>query len=260
MSTRPRRRFGQHFLHDPAIIERIVDWIGPQPGQSLLEIGPGPGALTGRVLARTGRLAVIEIDRDLAAALRERWPAQSGLSVHEGDALRFRLETLDVPPPLRIFGNLPYNISTPLLFHLLAQRQLIADLHFMLQDEVVRRLAAAPGGKDYGRLSVMAQYACHVEAGFSVAPGAFMPPPKVLSRMVRLAPYETPPVAARDPAQFERVVRLLFSQRRKQIGRTLRGLLDAAQISQAGLDPQTRPERLAVADFVALSDAAGPVR
>ena len=260
MNTRPRRRFGQHFLHDPAIIERIVDWIGPRPGQHLVEIGPGPGALTSRVLARTGRLAVIEIDRDLAAALRERWPPDSGLSVHEGDAMRVDLETLNTAPPLRVFGNLPYNISTPLLFHLLAQRHLIADLHFMLQDEVVRRLAATPGGKDYGRLSVMTQYACQVEAGFSVAPGAFVPPPKVLSRMVRLAPYETPPVAARDPAQFERVVRLLFSQRRKQIASTLRGTLDAAQIRHAGLDPHIRPERLAVTDFVALSDAAGPVR
>lgn len=260
MSTRPRRRFGQHFLHDPAIIERIVDWIAPRPGQSLLEIGPGPGALTGRVLARAGRLAVIEIDRDLAAALRERWPGPSGLSVHEGDALRFRLEALGAPLPLRVFGNLPYNVSTPLLFHLLAQHRQITDLHFMLQDEVVRRLAAAPGGKDYGRLSVMAQYGCRVEAGFSVAPGAFVPPPKVLSRMVRLVPYTTPPVAAEDPAQFERVVRLLFSQRRKQIGRALRGILDAAQIRHAGLDPQTRPERLTVAEFVALSDAAGPAR
>lgn len=253
MSTRPRKRFGQHFLHERATIDRIVASVSPQAGERVIEIGPGEGALTWPLLAAAGALDVVEVDRDLAAALRAE--ERAGLTVHEGDVLTFDFTALADHGPLRLVGNLPYNISTPLLFHLLAQREVITDMHFMLQREVVDRLAAAPGSKVYGRLSVMIQAHCAVEPLFRIAPGAFRPPPAVESAVVRLRPHPEPAVAPAHAAAFAQIVRLAFGARRKTLRNTLRAQLSAEAISTAGIDPQARPETLSVADFVALAEA-----
>ncbi|HEY9033586.1 MAG TPA: 16S rRNA (adenine(1518)-N(6)/adenine(1519)-N(6))-dimethyltransferase RsmA [Pseudomonadales bacterium] len=251
----PRKRFGQNFLHDARIIHQLVAAIKPKPGDNMVEIGPGQGALTRPLLQRLDTLHVIELDRDLLPALQAM--SDQGLVVHAADALRFDFATLTGDRPLRIVGNLPYNISTPLLFHLLQYRERIADMHFMLQLEVVNRLAAAPGGKDYGKLSVITQYFCQVDKLFQVPPGAFNPPPKVMSAIVRLSPR---PFATRasDQALFEQLVRIAFSQRRKTLRNNLKQLLDSSQLEQLqqqGFDLSLRPEQLAVADFVALANA-----
>ncbi len=255
MSARPRKRFGQHFLHERAAVERIVAAIDPQADDHLVEIGPGEGVLTRPLLAAAGQLDAIEVDRDLAAALQARddWPGT--LRLHEADALSFDFATLATERPLRLVGNLPYNISTPLLFHLLAQRESIADMHFMLQREVVDRLGAAPGSKVYGRLSVMIQAYCAVTPLFRIAPGAFRPPPAVESAIVRLAPHggQVPP----DQADaFAEIVRLAFGARRKTLRNTLRARLSPTAISAAGVDPGARPETLPVSAFAALAAAA----
>ena len=251
----PRKRFGQHFLHERRTVERILAAVAPRPGEHLVEIGPGEGALTRPLLAAAGALDAIEVDRDLAAALRARtdWPGR--LQVHEADALAFDFAALAGHDRLRLVGNLPYNISTPLLFHLLAQRAAIRDMHFMLQREVVDRLAAAPGSRTYGRLSVMVQAFCETTALFRVAPGAFRPPPAVESAVVRLAPRLE---AAVEPAledRFAALVRAAFASRRKTLRNSLRALLTPEAIASAGIDPGTRPERLRVADFAALARA-----
>lgn len=254
---RPRKRFGQHFLHDPQIIARIVAAIRPKPGEPLVEIGPGLGALTGPLLQAAGTLDVVELDRDLLEPLRARCAGLGTLRIHQADALTFDFAQLrGATPRLRVVGNLPYNISTPLLFHLLAQAAHLDDLHFMLQREVVERMAAAPGDKAYGRLSVMAQYRCRIETLFTVGPGAFRPPPKVWSAVARLVPRETPAVALQDEPCFAEVVRRAFAQRRKTLRNSLQGLLDADQIKAAGVDPAARPETLELAAFAALSNAA----
>lgn len=256
---RPRKRFGQHFLHDPGVIERIVAAIRPVPGDRLVEIGPGLGALTQPLLEATGDLDVVELDRDLLEPLRARCAGPGTLRIHHADALAFDFAALRAGGlPLRVAGNLPYNISTPLLFHLLAQSEHLRDLHFMLQKDVVDRMAANPGEEAYGRLSVMLQYRCRIEPLFVVGPGAFQPPPKVWSAVVRLVPRETFPVAVRDERRFADVVRLAFGQRRKTLRNSLRGLLDANQIETAGVDPGARPETLDLAAFAALSDQAVP--
>ena len=189
---RPRKRFGQHFLHDPQVISRIIAAICPQPGARLVEIGPGLGALTRPLLQAAGELEVVELDRDLLEPLQSRCAGLGTLRIHQADALQFDFAALRGDgPKLRVAGNLPYNISTPLLFHLLDQAEHLHDLHFMLQQEVVKRLAAGPGDDAYGRLSVMVQYRCRVEALFNVGPGAFQPPPKVWSAVVRMVPRET---------------------------------------------------------------------
>ena len=249
-----RKRFGQNFLHSPGVIARIVATLAPEAGQALVEIGPGHGALTGPVLERAGALTAIELDRDLAHELTERF-APRGLALIRADALRFDFATL-VPPGgrLRVFGNLPYNISTPLLFHLLAQRAVIKDMLFMLQREVVDRMAAAPGDDDYGRLTVMLQYACEVEALFVVPPGAFSPAPKVQSRIVQLTPHATLPHPAADERRFADLVQRAFAQRRKTLRNSLSGAVTEAQFAAAGIDPGLRPEVLSVADFVRLAD------
>ncbi|HSH30134.1 MAG TPA: 16S rRNA (adenine(1518)-N(6)/adenine(1519)-N(6))-dimethyltransferase RsmA [Thiohalobacter sp.] len=255
MSTphRPRKRFGQNFLHDPGSIERILAAIGPQPGQALVEIGPGRGALTWRLLERLGRLEVIELDRDLCARLDSERHARSGeLIIHNADALKTDFCRLEQPPPLRVVGNLPYNISTPLLFHLLGQAGCIRDMHFLLQKEVVERMAAVPGGKDYGRLSVMLQMLCEVEPLFPVGPGAFHPPPKVDSACVRLTPLPNPRYAI-DPERFSGRVKLAFAQRRKTLRNNLKGVIDAAQLEAAGIDPGRRAETLTLEEFACLS-------
>jgi len=252
----PRKRFGQHFLHERATIERIVSALAPAAGDRIVEIGPGEGALTGPLLAAAGHVDVVELDRDLAAALRARtdWPGT--LTVHEADALRFDFSSLATAGAVRVVGNLPYNISTPLLFHLIEQRHAIRDMHFMLQREVVDRMAAAPGNKTYGRLSVMIQAACAVRSLFRVPAGAFRPPPKVESAVVRLVPLDEPVVAPAVEPLFAEIVRLAFNARRKTLRNALRSRLASETIARAGVDPNARPESLSVSAYAALARAA----
>lgn len=252
----PRKRFGQHFLHDPHIIDRILAVLHPLPGERWVEIGPGLGALTRPLLQAIGALAVVELDRDLLEPLQTRCAGLGTLQIHQADALKFDFAQLrGAGPRLRVAGNLPYNISTPLLFYLLAQAEHLHDLHFMLQREVVERMAAGPGEEAYGRLSVMLQYRCRVESLFTVGPGAFQPPPKVWSAVVRLVPRETCAVTVQDEQQFAEVVRRAFAQRRKTLRNSLQGLLNADQIKAAGVDPVARPETLGLPAFAALSNA-----
>ncbi len=256
---RPRKRFGQHFLHDPAVRARLVAAFAPGPQDHVLEIGPGEGALTRLLAGRVGRLEAVEIDRDLARALRAAFPSET-LTVHEADALAFDYCAAAARSgrPLRLLGNLPYNISTPLLFRLIDSAECIQDMLFMLQKEVVARLGAAPGGKDYGRLSVMIQWRLEVERLFDVGPGAFRPPPKVASSVVRLTPHAVPPVTVRDPVRFAALVQAAFAQRRKTLRNALRAVVaNEAIFAAAGLDPARRAETLSLAEFAALANAAG---
>ncbi|OIQ83271.1 ribosomal RNA small subunit methyltransferase A [mine drainage metagenome] len=254
----PRKRFGQNFLVAQAVIDRIVAAIAPRAGDRLVEIGPGLGALTEPLLARLGRLDVVEIDRDLIARLSRRFPPER-LTIHEGDALKFDFAGLVAgagsQPGLRVVGNLPYNISTPLLFHLAQYAPLLRDMHFMLQREVVLRMVAPPGNGDYGRLSVMLQYRFEMERLFDVPAEAFDPAPKVDSAIVRMIPRPVAALAARDQALFARIVSAAFGQRRKMLRNTLRGLIDAAQLAQLGISPSARAEELGVADFVRIANA-----
>jgi 16S rRNA (adenine1518-N6/adenine1519-N6)-dimethyltransferase len=245
-----RKRFGQHFLHDPGVIARIIDAIAPAPGERIVEIGPGRGALTWGLLARARRLDAIEIDRDLAAELTADGRAGSGLTVHVHDALDTDFARLRGDgAALRIVGNLPYNISTPLLFRLLEQRAAIGDMHFMLQKEVVDRMAAQPGGKDYGRLTVMLAAYAEVDGLFEVGPGAFQPRPKVWSAIVRLRPSVEPRFAIGSDRVLKTLVTNAFSHRRKTLRNGLKGLLTGEEIEACGIDPNLRPEVLAPAAF-----------
>lgn len=253
-SHRPRKRFGQNFLIDRQVIDRIISAIDPRADDTIAEIGPGPGALTRPLIASGARLHLIELDRDLAAD----WQPIAGerLSVHVADALDFDFRRLaPAPAALRIVGNLPYNISTPLLFHLLTQDECIRDMHFMLQREVVERMAAGPGSADYGRLGVMVQYRCAVEPLFDVSPRAFNPPPRVVSTVVRLQPQPFAHGRAEDYRVLARVAREAFGQRRKTLRNALSALLGVAQLQQLGIDPGARPETLTVAEFVAIANA-----
>ena len=250
-----RKRFGQNFLHDQQVIDRIIAAINPKPEQHLVEIGPGQGALTEQLLASTdNRLDAIELDRDLIPILRVKFFQASALTIHEADALKFDFSSLYPGESLRIVGNLPYNISTPLLFHLLEFTHHITDMHFMLQKEVVERICAEPGNSAYGRLSVMMQYFCATEYLFTVKPGAFNPAPKVDSAIIRLVPRGDHELTARNFKVLENTVRISFSQRRKTLRNNLKPLLTAEQIEAAGIDPSIRPERLSVADFVNLAN------
>ncbi|WP_227367648.1 16S rRNA (adenine(1518)-N(6)/adenine(1519)-N(6))-dimethyltransferase RsmA [Halomonas sp. M20] len=254
-TPRARKRFGQNFLRDPGIISRIVNTIAPRPDQRLIEIGPGQGALTGPLLEAAGKLEVIELDRDLIPGLRVQFFNYPEFVIHEGDALIFDFAALRGDGPLlRIAGNLPYNISTPLIFHLLATRGAVADMHFMLQKEVVERLAAAPGGSDWGRLSVMAQYHCRVDSLFSVPPEAFVPQPKIESAIVRLVPHASLPNPARDEVLFADIVREAFGQRRKTLRNNLKQRIDVATLESLGIDPGRRPQTLSVAEFVNIAN------
>lgn len=245
-----RKRFGQHFLHDPGVIRRIIDTIAPQPGERVVEVGPGGGALTWGLLERARHLDVIEIDRDLAQALKSDVRAGGGLHVHIGNVLDTDFVALrGAGAPLRVVGNLPYNISTPLLFRLLAQRAAISDMHFMLQREVVERMAAQPGTKDYGRLTVMLAAVAEVEHLFDVGPGAFKPPPKVWSAIVRLRPAAAPRFDIGKDGVLRTLVTAAFSHRRKTLRNGLKGLLTSEDIETCGIDPQLRPETLAPAQF-----------
>jgi len=248
---RARKRFGQHFLHDPGVLGRIVAAVDPRPEENLVEIGPGPGALTAALLARVPRLDAVEIDRDLAAQLRRRWPGE--LTLHEADALRFDFAALAAERggPLRVVGNLPYNISTPLLFHFLQARGAIGDLTVMLQKEVVERLAAAPGSGEYGRLTVMLAPWFAIEHLFDVGPGAFQPPPRVWSAVARLRVLAAPRFAV--PATYGELVARAFMQRRKTLRNSLRGLVAAGAWVEAGVDPGARPETLRPEQFAALA-------
>ena len=254
MEHRARKRFGQNFLHDQTVIHRIVRAIHPRAGETLLEIGPGQGALTSELLASGCKLFALELDRDLVEILQRKFAEEPRFHLQQGDALKFALADIANAAPLRIVGNLPYNISTPLIFHLLEQRAHIIDMHFMLQKEVVDRLAAAPGSKEYGRLSIMTQYHCRIEPLLDVPPHAFSPQPKVQSAVVRLSPYTVLPHPAKSVENLQQIVRTAFNQRRKTLRNALQTLLDAEQISACGIDPGARPETLALSQFVALAD------
>ena len=260
MSHRPRKRFGQHFLHDPAVIARIVTAIHPRHAETLVEIGPGRGAITVPLLQAAGRLHVVELDRDLIEPLRRLCRESGELSVHCGDALRYDFCQLAGASRLRITGNLPYNISTPLLFHLLASAHCIEDMHFMLQKEVVERMAAGPGSTQYGRLSVMPQYRCEVIPLFNIGAGAFQPPPRVESAFVRLVPYREPPVAVVDETMLATVVQQAFGQRRKTLRNALRGVIGEQHIQALGIDPAARAEMLGIGEFAALANYAAANR
>jgi 16S rRNA (adenine1518-N6/adenine1519-N6)-dimethyltransferase len=243
-----RKRFGQHFLADEGVIDRIVRTIDPKPGEALVEIGPGLGAITGPLLERCGALTVIELDRDLAARLRRR----AGLTVIEADVLNVDFAALAAAAgiPLRVVGNLPYNISTPILFHLLGSCEHVLDQHFMLQKEVVDRMAAAPGGKDYGRLSVMLQWRYRIESVLDVPPEAFDPPPRVDSAVVRMEPLPADPSV--DAERLRALVTVAFSQRRKILRGTL-GRWIEQQGLQVDFDLQRRAEEVPVAEYLALA-------
>lgn len=252
-----RKRFGQNFLVSTGVVAKIVDAIHPQADDLLVEIGPGLGALTEPLLVRLNHLHVVEIDRDLIARLRERF-APDKLTIHEGDALQFDFSCLGVG--LRVVGNLPYNISTPILFHLAASAGAVRDMHFMLQREVVDRMVAMPGGSEYGRLSVMLQYRFEMERLFLVPAGAFNPAPKVESAVVRMVPRPQEALSAVDEAVLEAVVKVAFSQRRKMLRNTLRERVMEADWVALGIDPTQRAEDLAVGDYLRIANRLAAVR
>jgi 16S rRNA (adenine1518-N6/adenine1519-N6)-dimethyltransferase len=256
MSARPKKSFGQHFLHEKRYIERIVSAIAPRPDDRVVEIGPGEGALTLPLLAAAGRLTAIELDTDLIPGLQARAGAVGTLEIVHADVLRVDLTALAQRlgvPRVRLAGNLPYYISSPILFHCVDHATAIEDMHFMLQKEVVDRMAAEPGSKVYGRLSVMLQLACRVEPLFTVPPGAFRPPPKVDSAVVRLVPLADNERHDADPQRVHAIVKAAFAQRRKTLANGLKTMLDADAIASAGIDPRTRAETLAPGDFVRLA-------
>jgi 16S rRNA (adenine1518-N6/adenine1519-N6)-dimethyltransferase len=246
----PRKRFGQNFLIDDGIIHAIVNAIHPQTGETVVEIGPGLGALTRPLLERLPHLHAVELDRDIVARLRRTWPAER-LTIHEGDALKFNFGALG--DDLRIVGNLPYNISTPLLFHLMEFAAHIRDMTFMLQKEVVERMVAEPSTNDYGRLTIMLQRRFHLEWLLDVPPTAFNPPPKVDSAVVRLIPKTPDEIVSLDEALFARVVAAAFSQRRKTLRNTLGNLMKPVDFSALCIDAGKRAENLAVADYAAIT-------
>jgi 16S rRNA (adenine1518-N6/adenine1519-N6)-dimethyltransferase len=254
MEHRARKRFGQNFLSDPQVIQRIIDTINPASGDLVLEIGPGQAAISSPLAESGAELHLLEIDRDLALRLQHRFSSNSNVEIHTVDALKADFSRIVDGRRFRLVGNLPYNISTPLLFHVLRWKDLVIDMHFMLQQEVVRRMAATPGGKAWGRLSVMCQLYCEVTELFSVPPQAFSPTPKVQSSFVSLVPHTRPPATINDLPAFERLVNQAFSMRRKTLRNSLRGLLDATGIESAGIDPGARPETLGVEQFAALAN------
>ena len=269
LNHKARKRFGQNFLHDPNVIEHIISSIAATGEQHLVEIGPGKGALTEHLVSSAGKLDVIELDRDLIPILEGQFSACEHFSIHNTDALKFDFSSLlaegsipktakGSPKKLRLVGNLPYNISTPLIFHLLENVNIIEDMHFMLQKEVVERMTAAPGSKTYGRLSILVQYLCHAELLFIVPPGAFNPAPKVDSAIVRLTPRadssKTGKLHNAEPADLSFIAKAAFSQRRKTLRNNLKKILSAEQITQCDIDPGRRAETLTISEFVALTN------
>lgn len=250
---RPRKRFGQHFLNDLAVIDRIVSRLFPRPGEVLCEIGPGRGALSDRLAICENELHLVEIDRDLVPRLRERYASQTNIHIHEQDALTLALEEIHPTGRVVLVGNLPYNISTALMIRLLAQHNRIDRMVFMVQKEVAVRLTASPGGKDYGRLTVMMSRVFESEFSFDVDPQAFTPPPKVWSSVVAFKPRSAPLGPAVAEEAFSALVRQAFSQRRKTLRNTLKGICSESVILEAGLDPKARPEQVSVEGFARLA-------
>lgn len=253
MINRPRKRFGQHFLHDPTVIERIIDSIAPGDGIAVVEIGPGLGALTIPLLQRTGELDVVEIDRDLGAQLEQNCRGLGELRIHIGDALQFDYRQLH-ESKIKIVGNLPYNISTPLLFHLLSQIDDIREMIFMMQKEIVDRICAQPGSRDYGRLSVMVQSRCRAEKIMNIGPGAFTPAPRVRSSLLRLTPDPGYRSMITDSSRFAEIVRHAFNQRRKTLRNSLKNFLSPTDFARLGLEPAARAETLEVKDYIDISN------
>ncbi|MCB1706603.1 MAG: 16S rRNA (adenine(1518)-N(6)/adenine(1519)-N(6))-dimethyltransferase RsmA [Halioglobus sp.] len=263
---RARKRFGQNFLHDASIIDRIAAAVQPRPEQHLVEIGPGQGALTESLVTSGCRLDVIELDRDLVPGLLAAFCVHPRFKLHSADALDFDFASLlaaaDPASPtggnsarLRVVGNLPYNISTPLIFKLLQNCAIIEDMHFMLQLEVVERLAATPGTRDWGRLGIMAQYLCRVEHLFDVPPHAFRPPPKVQSAIVRLTPYRESPWPQCSEPQLRQLVKAAFAHRRKTLRNNLKEIISSSQLEALGIDPGARAETLELTQFIEISNA-----
>jgi len=254
---RARKRFGQHFLHDQSVIEAILRAIDPRPGENLLEIGPGQGALTYPLLQRCDQLIAIELDRDLVPVLTRQATNFGKLEIINADILEFELSSIPGNKTFRVVGNLPYNISTPLMFHLLESVEQIKDMHFMVQKEVALRIVARPGEANYGRLSVMLQYQCDCHYLLDVSPDSFKPPPKVDSAVIRLIPYSSPQHDVGDYGHFSKIVQAAFSQRRKTISNSLKSVLDRETIIACEIDPGLRAENLGIADFARLSRAPG---
>lgn len=258
MTARPRRRFSQNFLHDTGVIRRIIEAIGPQPGQHLLEIGPGRGALTGPLVESGASLCCVEVDRDLAASLQDRFANEPKVQVVQGDILKFDLGEAHEPrapeQSLRVVGNLPYHIATPVLFHLLQSADLIRDMLFMLQLEVVQRMTATVGSREYGRLGLMLQYHCEVEHLFNVPAAAFSPRPKVMSSIVRLRPHRPLPCVAQNPEVLAAVIRAAFSQRRKTLRNSLKDLVPSPIMGTVPIDLNRRAQELTLEEYVQISD------
>lgn len=254
----PKKRFGQHFLQDTNVIDQFLKQLNPRPTDHFVEIGPGQGALTQALLKTTiARLDAIEIEREALAALKQRCGTIQTLHIHEADATQFDFRTLQkAQKPIRLIGNLPYNISSPLLFHCLSFIDLFQDIHFMLQKEVVDRIVALPGSKIYGRLSLTVQYYCQAERLFDVPPEAFWPIPRVMSSVFKLTPH--PYLSTNDPAEtdshqlFEKIVQRAFSQRRKMLSNSLAHFISADELRQLGIDPKQRPEQLPKETFIKL--------
>ncbi|MBU2894156.1 16S rRNA (adenine(1518)-N(6)/adenine(1519)-N(6))-dimethyltransferase RsmA [Colwellia sp. D2M02] len=250
-----KKRFGQNFLHNDAVISDIIDAINPEPGENLIEIGPGLGALTEPVIERAKKLSVVELDRDLAHRLRHHPFLAPHLTIYETDALKFDFAQLaSEDKPLRIFGNLPYNISTPLIFHLLTFKSQVKDMHFMLQKEVVQRMAAGPDCKAYGRLSIMTQYQCQVLPVMEIGPEAFKPAPKVDSAIVRLIPHKEIKNPVKDIAALNTVCLAAFNQRRKTIRNSFKNLISVEQLENLNIDANLRPENLSIDDYITLAN------
>ena len=255
MHHQPRKRFGQNFLRDDSVIDAIARAIAPMKGDHVVEIGPGEGALTQALIGSGCQLDAIELDRELRTRLLASFSTYPDFTLHSADALKFDFASLvSERNPLRVVGNLPYNISTPLIFRLLDQAELIADMHFMLQLEVVDRLAALPGTKDWGRLGVMTQFQCGIEKLFEVPPEAFYPPPKVQSAVVRLIPHATPQFPDTDKKKLSKVVTQAFSQRRKTLRNNFKGVLTDADFEVIDIEPTCRAETLSISDFVAIAE------
>jgi 16S rRNA (adenine1518-N6/adenine1519-N6)-dimethyltransferase len=255
MNHLPRKRFGQNFLHDHNVIHTILACIHATANEHWVEIGPGQGALTEPLLKKNVRLDLVELDRDLVVLLKNKFSQREHLRIHSADALSFDFSALvEAQEKLRILGNLPYNISTPLMFHLLTFSSCIKDMHFMLQKEVVDRICASPGSKKYGRLSVMMQYYCEAESLFDVPPESFDPVPKVMSSIVRLVPYEKPPVQVNDIRCLNQVVTQAFSQRRKTLRNSLKKQINESDLIALSIDPTLRAELLSLSDFARLSN------
>jgi 16S rRNA (adenine1518-N6/adenine1519-N6)-dimethyltransferase len=253
MNHTPRKRFGQNFLRDEAVIQRIVMAVNPAANEHLVEIGPGEGVMTAAFLAHgCQRLDAVEIDRDLAALLDRRFKGNTRFQLHQADALKFNFHSLSDGEKLRVVGNLPYNISTPLMFHLFGQADLIEDMHFMLQKEVIDRLCAEADDPDYGRLSIMAQYHCQAEKLFEVSPESFFPPPRVTSAIVRLVPHDVKPVDV-DAATLNRVVATAFSQRRKTLRNSVKTLLDQDELGALDINPNARAETLTLEQYARMA-------